>query len=518
MKLTTKTIIIIAAVLFFLLSGFRFLPWFHKPEPPPQATNPFVSFPPGFTPSLPPMTALSADPKINEIMTKYQLGPKAADYIAQAKLEILNQTDTSVHFLITYPDKTTTDETITITSDPKYTPSPGDLERSARTGSKVHGPTFAVKKSGQKEWQYTLQYHVPYSAMPGDLVQKLQHPSSNQTGRIDLPDLIPQVHADGGLGAGEGAVSIVANYFATYYEKMWEMSAKSVGVDVPLALMDLAEDSAQLKLWMDEMGKMQDCAQNPTNPLSQKVSQDSNYQRDVLDPLSAAKGDVASTLVPTLASDTANFVTHWLPFGSGAVVGLIFSTQDDAVSQYAEGRIEEARKYVVPCDDVPMSPGNLRPMDGTFTYAYMKKTADESETKTAEGKFPLNIVSGGLAGEGTAQFTHEESSKSMSPVPSCQGIAHSMKAKGDLKITAQGGGTPLGGVIELRVNGELPVVETQLVGNGGNKCVEQSKNNTTFYSFVCHFDHLDMVHGGTFSTFAEGENGRGTCTIDLSRK
>ena len=515
MKADTKTIVAIAVVIFVLLTGLRFLTSFHTPAPPLQATSPFGSLPPHFNPSLPPANAESADPKINDIMTKYHLGLKAANYIAQARVQILSQTDTSVHFAIAYPDKATTDVTITVAADPNYAASPADLERAVRTGSRVHGPKLTFKRNGPKEWQYTLQYHVPYSAMSADLLQILQIPSNSQRSSTSFLDLVPSVHADGGLAAGEGAVSVVANYSAAYYDEMWEMHGRAVGVDVPLALADLGDDLLTLRNWMNEIGELEDCARNPTNPLSQEATHDSNYQHDVLDPLSDARGDVASTLVPTLASDTAGFLTHWLPFGSGALAGLVFSTQDEAISQYAEGRIEEARRYVVHCD-VAMTPGDLRPMEGALTYTYISnQPAGTTDKRNAEGKFELNIVQGGLAGEGTAKFTRDYVSASTNP--QCRGIGESIKAKGDLKIAAQGGGTPSGGVIELRLRGDLPVVDAQLVGNGANNCVEQTKNYAESYGLVCHFDHLDMVHGGTFSTLQHND-GHGTCTIELSRK
>jgi len=522
MKLNTKTIVVIAIVLFVLLTGAHFISSFRRPAPAPpqQAMNPFGSFPPPVSgnPDTTDMSKIAGDQaKLFELMTNYHLGPKAANYIAQAKMQVLEQTDTSIHFVLSYPDKAKIDETMSVAADPKYTPSAADLERAARTGSKIHGPKLTSKRSGPKEWQYTLQYHVPYSAIPSDLLQKIQSATSGRNDGTVFFDLVPTARADGGLAAGELSVSVLANYFAAYYEGA-EMAGRSIGADVPLALADLADDFLTLKNWLNEMDELEDCAKNPTNPLSQKATHDPNYQHDVMDPLSDAKIDVGSTFVPMLASDTAGAVTHWLPFGSGAAVGLIFSTQDDAVSEITENRIQEARKYVVPCDNVPMMPGDLRPMEGALTYTYILKTADQSNTQTAEGKFPLNKVSGGLAGEGTAKFTQEITSMSTSKVPSCKGIADSVKAKGELKITAQAGGTPLGGVIELHVSGNVPVVEAQLVGEGANKCIEQTKNYMGSYGIVCHFDHVDMVHGGTFSTFAEDNGGRGTCTIELERK
>jgi hypothetical protein len=519
MKLSTKTIVAIAVVLFVLLTGGHFFSS-HRPTlmPPQQAMNPYGAFgsPAG---AMPDMSKIAEDQaKLVELMNNYHLGLKAANYIAQAKLQVLEQTDTSIHFVLSYPDKAKIDETMSVAADPNYVPSAADLERAARTGSKVHGPKLTVKQNGQKEWQYTLEYHVPYSAVPSDLLQKIQPSTSSQNRRAHFFDLVPTVRADGGLPAGELSVSVLANYFAAYYEE--EMPGRSIGVDVPLALADLGDDFLTLRNWLNEIDELEKCAKNPTNPLSQKATQDPNYQHDVLDPLSDAKIDVGTTFVPMLASDTAGFVTHWMPFGSGAAVGLIFSTQDDAVSQITENRIQEAQKYVVPCEDAPMTPGDLRPMEGVLKYTFVNKQPpvkpELEDTRKAEGKFELNIVQGGLGGRGTAKFTRDYQANSTNP--QCKGIAESLKATGDVDIDAQGGGTPFGGVIELHFGGDVPVADAQMVSNGANNCTEQTKTWTEHYGAVCRFQHVDMVHGGTFSTFSQEDGGYGTCTIELSRK
>jgi hypothetical protein len=543
MKLNSKTVVVAGAVLLVLVLSAYFLFSRRGQEPmsPQQAMNPYAALiPPGAL--MPPQQAMNpygafgtpggAMPDMSknvgdqaqalQLMTTYHLGPRAANYISQAKLQVLNQSNTSIHFVLSYPDGAKIDETFSVADDPKYTASAADLEKAARSGSKVHGPKLTGRRNGQKEWQYTLQYHLPYSAIPGNLLQKVQSASQNRRGRANFLDFVPSVWAEGGLASGELSVSVLANYFAAYYDGL-EMSGRSIGADVPLALGDLADDFLTLRNWTHEIDELADCARNPTNPLAQKATHDPGYQHDVLDPLSDARTDTWTTFVPMLASDTAGFVTHWIPvFGAGAAVGLIFSTQDDAVNEIAENRIEEARRYVVPCDKSPMTPGDLRPMEGVLKYTYVSKPPHEppgvTDTRTAAGKFELNVVGGGgLKGEGTADYSHEYVAMAATGAPGCQGVADSMKAKGKVGITAGGGGTPLAGVIELRFHGDLPVEEAQMVSEG-SRCREQTKNYTSSFGAVCRFQHVDMVHGGTFSTFAEGAEGYGTCTIELSRK
>jgi len=523
MKSNTKTIIVVAVVLFVLLTGAHFMSSFHRPAPPPQAANPYGAFGPAGA-GMPDMTKIAGDQaKVFELMTKYKLKPRLANYIAQANLQVVSQTDISIHFVITYPDKATTDGTITVAADPNYTPSPADVERAARTGSKVLGPKLTVKKNGPNEWQYTLQYQVPYSAIPSDLLQKLPPPSKGERSISHLLDLVPSVHADGGLVAGEGAVSVLANYFATYYDKKWEMEGKSVGVDVPLALLDLGDDLMTLKEWMNEIGELEDCAKNPTHPLSQKATHDPNYQHDVLDPLSDAKGDVQSTLVPTMASDTAGFITHWLPFGSGAAAGLVFSTQDEAIANYAEGRIEEARKYVVPCHHEEMTAGQFRPMQANFKYVYNRNIPNQcdkdgncsqgEEKRGIEGTVHMTPDSTGfLVGKGTAKVTMHSSQHATNQY-GCSVEGHE-KSEGAGELAVRGGGaTPLNGVVKAEFNTDALTTDSDGKTCKGSAAPSHRENGS--FGMACDFYNVNLVRGGTYTAFEGGNQINGTCTLEI---
>ncbi len=454
------------------------------------------------------------DPKLREIMQRCHVGSKAAELIAQGKMQILEQTDTSMHVSFTFPDKFTVDETATVAPDPGYTPIPADLVRAAQTGSKVHGSKFTVQKNGDK-WTYNLQYHVPYSALPSDVQQKIQSVKGNQSSAhfFDLvPSAFAQGSAQGGELTGEVAVSLFANLTVSHYEEI--SPGKSLGADAPLAIADAFEDAVKLNGWLNEMNKLIDCAKHPTNPLSQKASQDANYQHDVMDQLNAAKSDVKSTAFPTVASDAAGVATHWLPYGSGAVAGVVFSTQDDAVEEYAKGRIEEAGKYVVPCEDSVMLPGNLRPMHLALQYSYNKTEMGIEEKREATGEVDLNMNMGGLQGDGPGKFKIER--KQVQPGPNACAYGYKGKGESDATITAGGGGTPFGGVIELHLTTDLNLHESGMVPDGQH-CSEQSRDEMRNYNFGCRFDRVDMVHGGTFSAF-QGGDGHGTCTIDLTRR
>ena len=153
----------------------------------------------------------------------------------------------------------------------------------------------------------------------------------------------------------------------------WEEfdNAMSRGVDAPLAILDLILSLKELAGQLGQIGDLQDCAKNPTNPLTQKASQDPNYAHDVLDPLSDAKGNVGSSWLPRAANVGAGYLTHYLPFGSGFMLGPLLSMNDDAINSINEERISDAEKLVVECDkETELEAMGYRPMAGKFEYKF----------------------------------------------------------------------------------------------------------------------------------------------------
>jgi len=140
-----------------------------------------------------PITRLAADPKIVALWRNSTSVPRPRAYIAQAKFEVISQNDTGIHFVATFPDKIIIDETATIAADATFTPTPADLERSARTARRFTAQNLRSRKLAPKSGPTTLQYHVPYNVMSSELRQKLQ-PASNHS--ADFFDLAPKAWAD----------------------------------------------------------------------------------------------------------------------------------------------------------------------------------------------------------------------------------------------------------------------------------------------------------------------------------
>jgi hypothetical protein len=513
--------------------------------PSPQSLRPAAGIDPSSLANLYAAAAIAGDPKVIELMSRYRLGPRAAKYVSQAKMQVLDQTDTSVHVAITFPDKVSIDEVATVAADRGYSPTPAEIASAMRRSLKVHGPKLTFTKKSDGSWAYALQYHVPYSAVPGDLLQKIQPGTTNKANASHFLDLVPEARAqgDGKEVTGEAVISVIANYTAEAYKGLDPRSVKnfkeleegleaenlkSLGADGPLALIDFLEDMGQLRSWNQELSEMEDCAKNPTNPLSQKASHDGNYQHDVLDQLEAADGDVNSTIVPTLASDTAGYLSHFLPFGGGAVTTLVFSTQDEAVSEYANGRIEEARKYIVPCDKEPeMTAFGYKAMAGKFEYKYNASRREcthqgseqgcntRTETRQSSGTFNIDPNATDANAEasnvGAGSFDAQGGFETLL----CHGQTHE-HGGGPLKIHVEVGGIPESAIVSVNASGDWDAQMDHI-----NTCGVGSSAHSAYKAIggaACEFKNVNMVTGGHYSAFVAADQGHGTCTMELERK
>ena len=446
------------------------------------------------------------------------LSPEAMEYLKRTRLDILGETNTSVRYLLTFPDGVTSEETVTATPNQKYTPTPTELAASGSSKMQVFHPTLAIKQISPTEKVFTLHYYLSQRALPAEILQRIgQSISRSQFSEQDFFNFVPKAWAqEGGDNGGQfvtwNVVELVKSMDVKLLEGMeWEKSAKFA--DNVLTMRDVVNGYNEISNWLGEIAELKECAEHPTNPLTQKVSESSEYQKNVIGSLDNSSEEIQGTAFPKVANIAAGAVTQKLPFGTGVLISPIVSANDQAIEQFAEDEIANAKKVVVPCDS-PMLPGNLRPMHAKLEYSYIKTEMGIEEKRKAGGEFDLNTQMGGLEGEGPGKFTIER--KQVQQGPNACAYGYKGKGEGEAKINAGGGGTPYGGVIELHLTTDLNLHESGMVPDGQH-CSKQTRDEMRNYNFGCRFDRLDLVHGGTFSHFQDGD-GHGTCTIELTRK
>ncbi len=504
---------------------------------------PGMKMPPGMSSAsamvLPPSLVLTGaeQMEVYKLAAERRITARAAAYLVKSKIQLIDESKTSQHFLITFPDGATIDERIVLTPNQSYSPTAQDLEKSSRTKSRVYNPHLKFTKQGAESALSTLEYSVPYSVLPKPILGRIGAPANaGPQNTADFFDLVPRAEAQA-RSVVEPSISVLTNALAEHWkgiDKLGEEfeTGKSLGIDAPLAIFDLVMSMAELNGQLGQIGSLQDCAKNPTNPLTQKASQDPNYQHEVLDPLSEAKGDVASSALPRVANVAAGYLTHFLPFGSGAALAPILGMNDDAINSINEERIKDAEKSVVECDkETELEALGYRPMAGKFEYKFNGSYRNCSQSGSASGcTFSTTVIeeqgtfvvdpnateeSAAAANHGSGLSKDDGGFEN----PKCKGENHTVTS-GSLKVSVEVMGLPESAVLNLIAGSD----EWTGTMDSSNNCSVQFKpehqtwHNAGAPGVNCKFTKVNMIKGGHYATFSEADRGHGTCVIDLERK
>jgi len=481
---------------------------------------------------LPPGLILDASEQqaVNKLTSEQHLTRRAAAYLVKSKIQLIGESKTSLQILMTFPDGVTIDETIDLHPNQAYSRTPADLERAAHVQHRIYNPRLSVQKKSADSMQATLEYNVPYSALPKELRERVEASSARPS--AEFFTLVPPAWGQA-RSVAEPSLTVAANVLAEHWKGVSKATGeefetlKSLGADVPLAIFDLFMSMSELGDQLDAIGNLQDCANNPTNPLTQKATQDPNYQHDVLDQLSDAKSDVGSSALPRVANVAAGYLTHFLPFGSGAALAPILGMNDDAINSINEQRINDAEKLVVECEkDEPMPSFGFRAMAGKFEYLYSDAYRHCNENgcnfnKTARdgsGTFLIDPNATEASAAANDIGAGSEKADGGTENSKCHSETHTAM-QGPLKVSVEVGGTPESAILRLAFGSN----EWKGTTDSSQTCglmppVHQEWDNGSPAAVECKFTKVDMIKGGHYATFSEADRGRGTCTIDLERK
>jgi hypothetical protein len=484
------------------------------------------------------MAGMGGDPTLMVRLLRYRIDPRAMGFISQTKIKVVSEDSRSVHYVLTFPDGTTSDESVMITPDQHYTPTAAELQRPRRPGPQVFQPRLTAKKISDKEIQFTLRYYVVQESLPSDFLQKVRV-SKASTKTSDFLTIVPTALAQegGGSGGSNGAGSVTWNIAELVksmnvkaLEKL-ELEKSAKVVDNILTIKDVIKSYGELQGWLGEVAELEDCAKHPTNPMTAKAAQGQDYQQ-VMNGLDEASWDIQMTAFPKVANIAAGAVTQFLPFGTGVMISPITDANDAAVEQYAEQRINDAKNMVVPCDnDKELEAFDFRAMNGRFEYKYNEshracsKEGSESgcnfgtTVRQENGTFiidPNATEESAAAANRGSGFAKNDSGFE---TPKCHGEDHTV-TQGSLKVSVEAMGTPQSAVVRLTAGSDE---WTETVDHSDNCSVQskpshQSNSHAGAPGVDCKFTHVDMTKGGHYATFAAADNGKGTCEMDLERK
>lgn len=432
----------------------------------------------GFSQPMP--RTVSTDPVINTLMARFNLDAKAAAYVSGVHTQVISQSATSAHLVLTFSDGLTADETITLQPNQQYTPTAEEIAKAAQSGNQVYNVKFSATPDGDK-LRLDLQYFVPYEALPPDLRQAIQ------TQTADWFQLVPSAKAQSGIGAGIGVGFGIAKQSVGALMGIWSAMGKS----------------GQHQQWMSQLDALENCVQNPTNPLTKTAySNNPAYQQNTLANIHNARSSVQQVTAARFLAQV-NSVAAGLVAGPLAIVlGGLTALNDMTLKDVGNQEVLDAGKNVTDCS--PQStPPQAAGGDGTILYRMHRNgyLSYDSEDHFVQGSFNISAQpSAGVTLKGTGGFQGTVVSKKFGTNVTCKGASGISGTGGSGQLVV--GSNALTGVCEGTEGGRAIHRDTYMVLTDNN--------------FQCHFDNVDLVNGGKYSVQADGEESAwATCELEL---
>lgn len=452
-----------------------------------------------------------------QLVQKHQVSMATAAYLVQAKAQILSQSNNSVRYSLTFPDGITSETTITLTPGQTYSPTPAEIAQAQRTGVQAYRVQFSAKTESETKARMTLRYFVPDAAMPANLQQRLQNKSASYF------QIIPDAFAEGNLGvdvAQDTGIEVTKEIL----KQAAEDSKLAKEFPTPLSrFVDLAnafkKETEHLD-WMDQLNFLDYCANNPTNPLTQKAyQQNPNYQKQTMQGIQDARSDVMQMTAMRFLNLATSVATDLVEGPMGAITAPVSSYNDGTLKGMADDRIDEIKKQFPECKPADrFEPGQFKPMQGNFTYSYnltshecRAQCVDYEEHSKGEGTVHLKPNDMGyLYGEAVGNITVKKKQHAYDQY--CKSAGWRDNSDGNVNIQLKGGGdTPSNGVILANFSGDSLTREGVQIGCDGK---EQPLNGGASAGGSCEFHNVDMVHGGSYSAYQTGD-GHGTCKLEI---
>jgi hypothetical protein len=475
LKPILKLLAVLASIVLIFAVGPRLARMLHPGAPPKASANSVPASDPGLPAGVSPAA-------FKKFLNEYGLDRKSALYLAQVKASVVSQDNTSVHLRFTFPDNRTADETITITPDAQYMPSAAELAPTGGASPPISGRKFSVKAVSPDKTQLSLQYVVPISAVPPDLQQAMRGRAST----AQWFTLVPSAWAQsGGGGAGVSASFEMAQ---TLYDALSDIG-------------NAFSKSQEHGNWMQQLDAMENCAKNPTNPLTQKAYQeDPGYRDKVLSGIQDARSEVQQMTAVRFLNQEASVATGLVDAPIGQLTGKVSDWNENVLKDLSNQQVQDIGKSVN-CQDAP-PPDPMQQHDGTIKYHFHRENYldfDEDD-RIVEGEFDLQSFQQGIAGlTGAAEFKTRIRSSRFQTQGACKGHDHLGGGGTSSQFQIEGGGT------DGECNGTdhgRPTHDWNQAGVGG---------------FSCTFHNVDVVNGGSYTAPADGEDAPyGQCELELT--
>lgn len=453
------------------------------------------------------------------------ISPNIALQLTQAKVQVISQSNTSLRYTLSFPNGISSDTTLNITPDQKYSPTQPDLDRARRTGRAIYNVKLSAKQDADKT-HLILQYFVPYSQVPATLQQRIHGQSAASF------SLLTSVYADeGNIGVGIAQDTGIEIAKEILKEKA-ENTKLAKEFPTPLSrLVDILnafkkeQDHVQ---WLDEFNELQDCVENPTNPLTQKAyNENPAYKEQTLNNLAEAHSDVTQATAMRFLNLATSVATDFVDGPLGAVTAPVSSYNDDALKGIAENRINDIKKSVTDCNPYKGYGDMYPPLHGKVEYLYNRtwnqakdnwtRVRTEQRTLTAEVELGFDENGKNNSGvNGTGKYKQNGQDKYTNP----KGYSEDKSIiEGPVEVYAQLGGSGSVGWVQLGMGGQTMHGVTDHTDTFGSKPnISHSEWDNGGGGVTCKFTGVNLHKGGTYSSFVESDEGYGTCKIELTPK
>jgi hypothetical protein len=233
---------------------------------------------------------------------------------------------------------------------------------------KLTGDPNALKlKTGSpgKKFKFSLAYFVPYDAIPVDARPSfaLGSPARRSASFVSFPASAPTGGDPNGVQVLiKGLVESVRGEQSDNFLKEMDKKLKTPKLDklnnklkAATLVNDLLAMGLDLRDLLAELDALEECAKNPTNPLTKKTNKENPADRDkLLKEIAGVRaeleGNTAAGVIGTINSAASGFIPN-APGWLGHVIGPGTAWALENFKKVAQDRMNEIRKGVVPCEN-----------------------------------------------------------------------------------------------------------------------------------------------------------------------
>lgn len=317
-----------------------------------------------------PPPARSVDPQASPdaaLVAAYRdegLSHGQAIFAALSHVEVVEQSALSYAITQSYPTGNSAEMTITVLADQA-----GDPDATSPVSA-----TYSETDEG--DFMFRLEYFIPYDEIPDDVEEEIR----GAVAGIGAPIAVAGIGgALGELTAGNAAgirvtvEAFVKKLFETRVEDFLKGLEEGLGSGAIIDSLYKAlkaglevKDALAVRTEHDELMKridaLEDCAENPTNPVTRRgYADDPGQKQRILDAIAEARANIKSNFA-VMFLGLLNSVGSDLAAGAaGKVLGFIIGPGTEYVKQQLQelnaGWIRDLEKLITPCKDYRLEVG-----------------------------------------------------------------------------------------------------------------------------------------------------------------